>query len=787
MHSVAYFFHENVTPFRCALAYVALITFLLGVTLPIIGVVKKTQKDNHVEAAQRIADILATELETHISYALTSCRLLRGFISSGAPLAAPPYFSNLTGMERVAVALRVGTPGSMNYDGYNRLLNRVAKTLPGMINVAAQPGMVSFFSSNTSVFAGADFLNTSDVPADTVQRYQNLIERGMSYMYLVPWGNNNSFAIVRAPVWTDADKVSRNASDVDADGHHVNWRYAWGAVSITVDLRMLFRTAKFASLVDKAYDYLFEALPHTALGYLSNYTVFATSAKDAAVFAGAPQTCVSRAGFESVCFRVRPKASWNGDDGTTILIISAIVIIFAPAILLISAITLIRIIVGPKPDALVEVPRQAPFHAVCIDMPKSNKMYVEVPFVLMEVTTTFNAEMERLCIRHDVHVAQRLGHTIIVVSAYRSRIVNFTLAMSEWCYTHKWPTHITLHNRHGCVDFSFIMHTCQTATITVDPAAGDINIAGPDVQALLLLRVAAVPRHVICTNQFLGIGKGARSFRDSDDMAGSMSAASGFDLDSVDLLQKVREIGVCHLRINSEKRPFITLQGFLVPSAATAKKASLADVTGAFPEWLLQEWHVSRADRQSTSSKGPYTNPLATAAAAVAPLPPPPPGPGPRLGRMEIMNVLDSIATARGQMPASIYSNAEASESLPASAMDIVETRRIAAMLVSMTQSSSRGSGSTAASPALFSADVQRLRQSLSLATYCFLAYRILLSPLDMENRLAIVNIWTSVLGLPSETFKYALAARCARVAEYLEFERLEAQRRLMRVEEEMI
>jgi hypothetical protein len=154
---------------------------------------------------------------------------------------------------------------------------------------------------------------------------------------------------------------------------------------------------------------------------------------------------------------------------------------------------------------------------------------------------------------------------------------------------------------------------------------------------------------------------------------------------------------------------------------------------------------------------------------------------------MEIMNVLDSIATARGPMPASIYSNAEASGSLPGSAMDIVETRRIAAMLVSMTQTSSCGSGSTAASPTLFPADVQRLRQSLSLATYCFLAYRILLSPLDMENRLAIVNIWTNTLGLPSETFKYALAARCARVAEYLEFERLESQRRLMRAEEEII
>jgi hypothetical protein len=784
MHALTYFFHEHLTFLRCATVYLLFIAVILGVTLPIVGVGKKAQKDNHVDEASRLADALAYDMSFKINAAMEGVRDAQGFAAAGAPLIAPPYFSNLTASQRVAIAIQSSNPEAYNNVSYSRLLARVAAKVPGLYTAAVQPGIVNYFSATTSAAVGLDFLDPSQIGLDTIRVYQFLVTRGLDYLALVPWVGNSSYLIIRAPVWNNTN-ISKDPNALDERGNHVNWRYCWGAVSIVIDLRGLARKTNFSAITGKTYDYLFEALPRYQMDNWSTYQAYAYTASSVSAFDSAPRSCLTRALFDTVCFRVRPKGAWRGDDGTLILVIVGVVIAFAPAILLVAAITLIRIIVGPKPDALVEVPRQAPFHAVCIDMPKSNKMYVEVPFVLMEVTTTFNAEMERLCIRHDVHVAQRLGHTIIVVSAYRSRIVNFTLAMSEWCYTHKWPTHIALHNRHGCVDFSFIMHTCQTATIAVDPATGDINIAGPDVQALLLLRVAAVPRHVICTNQFLGIGNGAR-FDESASFASPTSVTSD-DFDTTGLSQTVREIGVCHLRINSEKRPFITLQGYLVPSAATAKKASLADVTGAFPEWLLQEWHVSRTDRSHSSVRsGNAGNPLRSIPVDE----PTTKRGGSRVGVQQIpssSSVLDVIATIRGPMPASVYANAEASESLPGSAVDITEARRLALALASMTQSTWRSVDDRHSAPVMFSANVQRLRQSLSLATYCFLAYRILLSPLDMENRLAIVNIWTNTLGLPSETFKYALAARCARVAEYLEFERLEKQRRLMRAENEAV
>jgi hypothetical protein len=765
-------FYEYVTPKSFAIIYFALVVLLLGTTLPILGVTTWNAKSAHLDDAREVAARMSGYVETQLVQMYAAVKLLEGFAASGAPLQVPDYARD-DSRRRAEVSTRTGTPNALSLDGYNRLLDQVTSSYKGFLNALVQPGLINVYAPNGNPTANRDWLNyTLEVRTEYfyIVNYSVTSIHGPTFSALY----QEPVVAIRAPIWSTMANLSSNRAAFDnATGWHVNWRNLWGAVTVVMGLQSMAEQSDFAARVGPAYDYLFEAFPRTTLIFPpSQYFAVASSTNPTAFNKNSVSDCVGMVGYQNLCFRIRPvSGDWNGHDLTTQLVTAALLEIFVPFILLAALVALGRLILGPKPTPLIDAPLRTPFYAVCVDMVGAIKMWAEVPFVMNEITTVFSQQLDALAHEHRVFVALRLGNTVIVTSQQRSRVMRFSQAMNHWALSYKWPAHIVVHLPSGIVSFSFVLHMVANVAIRVDPTTHSYEATGRDMQLLLLLRSAAIPNHVVCTAQYIGIEEAPRTaVRASmlDGVPGSeqvprSSAGRTSDRESIEvsqLLKLVREIGVCEVPV--EEDGTFQVRGFLVPSAGTARR-SLHEVIDTFPDWVWSEWRAvghNEDERSPIDERG--TNPLfghsmedsISTTGVIA------------SSRMKFgkHSATASIASSVRTVTRSHMMNLEAAEVLPGSAVDLGEARQIAHILAAVLTTQQRGVDTGRID---YEQGVQSLRELMSLGSYYVVAYRTVFAPIDPESQKLIITKICSATGLPVENYNCQLAARCARVSQH--------------------
>jgi hypothetical protein len=826
--TAALWLHDNITPLRFAVIYVAFMVVLLGATLPTITVVKQNSRQNHRDQAKTIATSMAGHFDQTISKMFAAMEILNGFVASAAPLQAPDYFqSNAT--ERAEVALRTATPGALSFEAFLRVYTLAAKKVDGFSNAYVRPGLINVFSTTATGInvSGIDLLFHGPEQAETEFNYMVNTTKQVIRGPLPPTADNVISLVIRSPVFTQYNHLSTNPADVDVrTGRHVNWPFLWGSVTITMDVSAFTRSRGLKATVPDDYDYMFESFPNNDRILPTQYIIVANTTPTQA-YSDAVASCAETSQFTNFCFRLKPRNGWHGGDLAVSLATTALLEIFIPLIVLGLAYGAARLLLGPRPDALIDAPRRIPFHAVCIDMAGANKMWGEVPFVMSEVTRIFTAHLQLEATKHRVHIATRLGNTVVVISAHRSRVINFTQAMNAWAVSYEWPAHVLMHARNRAIVFTSMMHTCEHATLWVDPSKTQCEAGGPDIQLLLLLRSAAVPGYVMCTHTFLGI----HDMNDQMDRAASSKDSTQIStvrsvLDIVSALHEVREIGTCTLPMpNVNVTP---VRGFLMASAATGGQ-KLSVVVDKFPRWVWDEWMNPRAlmaaaasiTQQQQQRPQQQTAPATHLNLQFSPL-----GESTSVGiesqthRREHRNPLsatahipiqDSNINSDDDLPHSIdpsvirshagdyatmaslsrsktasiasslrnltdrhVDNGEADFDLPGSAVDLGDARRLASLLTAVAVSACARSsgGSQRAGPELFGREITTLRQLTSLATYYFVAYRVVLSPVEGPARDAMARTIAKAAGVPVDQFNAALAARCVRCTqEYLNFQ----------------
>jgi hypothetical protein len=790
-------FHEYVTPLRCALVYATITVICLGVTLPIIAVVKHNQKQNHQDVATNISVNMASYVDAQVERMFAAIDLFIGFVASGAPLLAPNY-TEQNASERVREALTVGTTGSLSYESFLRLHQMASRIFDGFSTAIVRPGLVNVYSQTGFNESGQDLFYNGPDEADREYTYmvstRKHVVRGPLPPSQVVGATSTINLVIRSPIFTQYNNLSTDVSAIDPNTHrHPNWNYLWGGVSVVMDVDKLGDNPVFAELAGPDYHYLFESLPNTDRFLPTEYIVVANTTPQQN-YRHAVVACAETPNFTNLCFRVMPRNGWNGDDMPSSLATAALLDVFIPLIIIGIIIIAARVMLGPRPDPLQDAPRKVPFHAVCVDMAGANKMWGEVPFVMSEVTRVFTDRLEALASDHRVHIGLRMGNTVILISAHRTRIINFTQALSSWAATQQWPLHVLIHCPFTTITFTFVLHTCEQATLWVDPARTQCEAGGPDIQLLLLLRAAAVPGHVLCTGPFLGIHENHEQQRPGDRASGHSSTAPSTEhsnVATVRLLQEVRELGVCYAPCAG--RSTASVRGFVMPSAATEQKR-LALVVDAFPRWVWQEWRAphelvpQRAGDGPSSSGGDARvsgssneNPL-----SAAPLPRALPVEDATVDRT-VDRTFDrgsaasrgsggihtasgtmsrskttSIATSKRDLTDAHSENSEAALELPGSAVDLHDARRIASVIAPFVMGKVERNRNVDA----MATAVDRLRQLTSLATFFLVAYRVVLSPIEPKVQDAIILQIAAATGIPAEHFHYNLAARCARLCQ---------------------
>merc|ERR1719197_1375030 len=118
-----------------------------------------------------------------------------------------------------------------------------------------------------------------------------------------------------------------------------------------------------------------------------------------------------------------------------------------------------------------------------------------------------------------------------------------------------------------------------------------------------MMRVPAVPQHVICTGQFLGLAPPElQQQRRSAFARGAGGTALAEENAARERRQQARELvaqvtgpverlGVCGLPVPSATGPVTQVEGFLLESAATAERV-LEDVLDSFPDSVWAEWQT---------------------------------------------------------------------------------------------------------------------------------------------------------------------------------------------------
>jgi hypothetical protein len=762
-HALA--FYEYVTPRTFAVAYFAIVIALLGVTLPILGVRKWNDKSQHQDAARQISAELSSMIEAQIVRMHSALKLLGGFAASGAPLQVPDYARD-DSHSRAEVSTRTGTPNALSLDGYNRILGQVTSSYKGFLNAVVQPGLINVYAPNGSATANRDWLNYTP---EYHKEYFYMVNYSVASIYgpVMSRIYNEVAIAVRVPVWSTMANLSSNTTDFDsATGWHVNWRNLWGAVTVVVGLQSMARQLDFESAVGPDYDYLFEALPRYTLIFPPSPHFFMANSTHPSNFKNTINDCVATKNYENLCFRVQPKTGkWRGSNLAVTLATAALLEIFVPFVFMCLAFLVARLLLGARPVPLRYAPIRIPFYAVCVDMVGAIKMWAEVPFIMNEVTTVFSQQLDTLAEEHQVFIALRLGNTVIAVSQRRNRVMQFAQTMSQWALNHKWPAHIAMHCEGGRVSFSFMLHRLSNIAVRVDPSTNYYEATGPDMQLLLLLRTAGIPWHLICTTQYVGLDESRPLIRASvlDGMPDGEAVPrtdQSSDVASVkvgQLLKFVREIGICEVPVDGR---VVTTRGFLVPSASTGNR-SLHEVIDSFPDWVWNEWRpLKKKDLESPSDAGnPLGQSFNTSISVTT-------GVTHTTRFIAKSSCTHSIASSVRIVSRAHLDNLEAAYSLPGSAVALGEARQVASVVAN----------SAATKSATFSGDVsirpeqlplQSLRETVSLATYYFVAYRTVFAPIDPETtKMMVTRICAATGLLTADNYLLQLAARCARVSQ---------------------
>jgi hypothetical protein len=760
MPTFAAFYHDYITAGRCAASYFVIVSVALIIALPIISVVEDNSKQQQQSDAQAAADQLAAYVDRQVDLIGLAVDLFKGFAASGAPLQVPSYFGpGSDAATRVQVAVPSNTTG-LSRQGYARVLDRVSRLFEGFTTAVVQPGVVNAFTPNGSVIAGGDWLNQSVATSNEYYYMVNTTKNILGGPQLSAADNRTVYLFSRVPVFSNYSALSMDPTDLDADGHHVNWRYMWGGISVVMNLTAnLIRNNVSTTAIDSSkWHWMIDSAPTTRAGTAYPYLVVLNSTL-ANLFGRSQASCAS-APYAHVCARVMPREfQWQGDGIGISLAAATLGIVFGQLILQAMCLFLMRVIAGPKPNPLQFAPRRTPFHAVCIDMVAANKMWAEVPFLMTEITEIFTDELEALCEKHQVFVADRLGNTVVVTSAHRGRLFAFTQAFCRWaCGCKQWPNQLRTHQQRAGVDFSFVLHTCSDVQMRADPQEHWCDVTGPDIQLLLRMRTAAIPRHIVCTSDFLGLVSEDRmaAFSRTED---TTAVSSAHTVPHSELLKVCREIGVCDIPVTFKgHRRTKTVRGFLVPSAATGTR-ELHKVLDFLPATVWAEWHPDPRAARHISVIVATGNPLLDTTPVET-----------DSSRHSSQNTASRTATLNRahEDVMSIHLNNEAASSyLPGTAIEDGETHMLATIVAPLVHNprlhnDKRGHAVTQNA----SLDRRRCRAALSMATYFFLAYRVVFAPFDAKTRLAIITKISAANGVPLHTSYFHLAARCSRVCE---------------------
>jgi hypothetical protein len=767
-------FYEYVTPRTFILAYLGIAIFLLGVTLPILGVSKWNALSQHHELAHQVAASLSGQVDAQIVQLYSAAKLLEGFAASAAPLQVPDYLHDSVAT-RIAVATRPGTAGALTRTAYSRILAKVSTMFNGFVNALVQPGVINVYAPNGSTTANGDWLNYT---AAIRTEYFYMVNTTKDSIYGPQFGPlyNQVVTAVRIPVWSTQHNLSKNPYDFDSQtGWHVNWRNLWGGITVVLGLETMARDSNLDAIVGVDFDYLFEARPRSTIILPTTQYMIIRNTTHSSQFSSTIDDCANTPNFQNLCFRIRPKSGkWDGSDSAATLATAALLEIFVPFILLVALVALGRLILGPRPTPLIDAPLRTPFYAVCVDMVGAIKMWAEVPFIMNEITTVFSQQLDALAHEHRVFVALRLGNTVIVTSQQRSRVMRFSQAMNHWALSYKWPAHIVVHLPGGIVSFSFVLHMVANVVIRVDPATHSYEATGRDMQLLLLLRSAAVPNHVVCTAQYLGIEEAPRivirasmldGIPEGDKVPHSNAKTSDrTSVEVTDLLKLVREIGTCEVPI--EEGTVLKIRGFLVPSAGTGRR-KLHEVMDSFPDWIWSEWRSAGHgdDGQSSDAGGERQNPFhhsfeGSTSTSVT-----------RTNNNFKNSCTASIASSVRAVTRAHMLNLESAPGVPGSAIDYGEIRQLAIVVAdTVTFAQRRNTFVQVKGRSVAQRDnlghVKRMRELLSLASYFLVAFRTAFAPIEPESQKLVITKISTAMGLPVENYAFHLAARCARASQ---------------------
>jgi hypothetical protein len=780
---VAHFFHTYVTPLRFAVCYGLCAIFLLGVILPALNVARRDKNQAKREKLSAIAGRLSADFDIELSHMHSALKLARGFAASGAPLRVADYFHD-NASTRSAVALTVGTPTALSQDAYSRIMTTAATMFKGFYNAAVRPGLVNTFTA-------VDYLMNQDllwnVSTEFTASYFYIVSHAQTVIIGPESAAANDSAVVisiRAPIFNRLDNLSTDPDAVDpVTGQHPNWKNLWGATSILMDLAAYGVQSNLTGTVGSENDFLFHAVPSAPSGnkiFDSDARIFLNSTEPG-FFSDAVANCADTPGFRHICFRVKPKAGWESDDRGVLLGVGALLIVFCTLIVMLLVLAVLRLVAGPRPDLFKYAPTAPPFHACCVDMMQTNAMWAEVPFLMNEVATTLAGQLRKCAKECKVFIAVRFGNTAIAISAERKNVVDFARAMQRWTRTFEWPAHIAAHlsgNIH--VAFSFVLHTNERGAIRFDRANNHCEIQGSFVQTMMMLRLAAIAGHIICTGKFLGdqpaltkrrgiLPSASRTVDMSDDTVSTNPLGSRPD-EVMQYLDAVHPLGVCDVPTHNEKHPILVVRGFLVQSDATQGKP-LSAVVDALPETVWNEWHAANvhedeqvaAARQRNSAYPlgmgeSYNTSIVNSVA--------------RGSMSTMMRVSTSVSLLNRAIAMIHLQNGEASATLPGSATNMMEVRQLAESLVplilsmrkqfdpsnSITVSASITTSLTNNNPA-----VAQFRRALSLASYFYVAYQTAFAPIDAPSRQTILAKACAAGGTPSDDYVYILSARCAR------------------------
>jgi hypothetical protein len=771
VESLAGAFHEHVTPFRVTVVCFTIMIILLGITLPVIAVTKQNAKQNHIDAAQTIANSMSVYIDSQFDQIYAAVDLLHGFAASAAPLQAPDYARDSVA-ERVNITTTPGTAGALSLMGFNNVLSGVTDSFRGFRNALVQPGIVNIYAPNGSTSANRDWLNNTQLIRD---EYFYMVNTTDDSIYgPLPSGTAGTSAwdmvtAVRRIVWTNLSCPTTNRYDFDpVTGWHVNWDCVWGAITVAMGLVQMSRESNFITYVGTDFEYLFESYPRpTVTGQITPYAVLDSSQLDTSAFLTDAMNCANTPGFENLCFRVMPASgNWNGHDMGSDLMVAALLEVFIPLTLVLVVVIFARLVVGPPPNPLQFAPMKAPFHVVVIDLVGASDMWNDSPFVMHEVMTLFNAQLNKLTKHHRVHVAVRLGNTVIIASAHRQRIVAFAQDMVTWAHTYKWPPAIAVHCPSGTVQFTFTMHSCYNASIRLELDSGYYEIVGSDVQVALALRVAAIPGQLICTHSFLGISGEPSAVDGAAQNAASTTYSSEMGTTDVNQLAKhVHELGMCEVPVPCDGMPVTRITGFLVPSAGTGDRR-LNDVVDNFDDQVWAEWRNARA--YENNPLGPNDNASVDMESEIG------------FGRHSYSNsrTASIVPTLTLQHLQTVHiNNEEADTNLPGSAVDLNEAREIALVLSQTVGINANSRRASELIPGVgresSGQSVRQLREITSLATYFYVAFRFVFVPLDEESQKLIVSKSGGAQmngNVLSDNALHGMAARCARYSrQYLD------------------